>query len=323
MIRSLGSSLVAKASPGSKTRETIERRIENPAIPNRGQVGSVDRELIEETKSAPVPEGSEKQVRVSPGVSATESAQQVQRTGASPEAGGLLPGALGLGPIGQQVGPRSGPDGGALARGVDSPQSTGAPISPPSSPVPSGRGPSTVQTPSTQSYSGGEAPNLLEGLVGQSFAVGPQSRVQSVAPRQQDVFVGPYQPNVGNRVSAAEQQVGPREISGNTAQAVAGTLSKAAEKVGGGSLPQIGLRSFAENVGQVQNPFISPAAALNQLNQSAAKVNPIGIAANVVSGLRSQDKINTGGVYDSAYNAASNLRSQASNVFNKLRSLFR
>ncbi len=67
-LRSLGSSLVAKASPGATYRKQAETSIERPDLPNRGKVGSIDRSQLEEPLERSVPGGSQKIVGVQPTV---------------------------------------------------------------------------------------------------------------------------------------------------------------------------------------------------------------------------------------------------------------
>lgn len=67
-LRSLGSSLVAKASPGATYRKQAETNIENPELPGRGKVGSIDRAQLEEPLERSVPGGSQKIVGVQPTV---------------------------------------------------------------------------------------------------------------------------------------------------------------------------------------------------------------------------------------------------------------
>lgn len=68
MIRSIGSSLLAKASTGSLSRRKEEERITKPNIPGKGAVGTAGRDLVEETNITPVAPGSEKVIRSAPGV---------------------------------------------------------------------------------------------------------------------------------------------------------------------------------------------------------------------------------------------------------------
>lgn len=66
MLRMLGSSLVAKNSPGSKFRELGEKAMQTPLIPGKGAIGTLTRESIEEPLERPVPPGSEKVVATKP-----------------------------------------------------------------------------------------------------------------------------------------------------------------------------------------------------------------------------------------------------------------
>lgn len=300
MLRSLGSSLVAKSSPGSKSREIVENRLNSTTIPDKGDPGSVQRSLMEETKVQPVAPGSEKQIRVSPGVSAVQGMDDPGMGLIGPENPALAGGAAGPRQNYNPAALRSGANSQALLQG-------GEPGSPP--PAPAGNPASASAAPrsgrsatAVSSAGAGSSENLLAGIMGTgNVDSGPRQNYQVEKP-QDNVEVGNYkfQP-LGGRVSADGGQGGAKTISGNTLQAVAGTLSKAAEKVGGGNIPSVGLRSFAQNVSQAANPIFSPAAALQSVNKAASQANPIGSA---VSGFN-------------------NLRSQASNVLSKLRSLFK
>lgn len=68
MIRSLGSSLLAKAGTGSLTRKKEETRITKPEIPGKAATGTAGRDLVEETNITPTAPGSEKVVRSAPGI---------------------------------------------------------------------------------------------------------------------------------------------------------------------------------------------------------------------------------------------------------------
>lgn len=68
MIRSLGSSLLAKAGTGSLTRKKEESRILRPEIPGKAAVGTAIRDLTQETNITPVAPGSEKVIRSAPGI---------------------------------------------------------------------------------------------------------------------------------------------------------------------------------------------------------------------------------------------------------------
>ncbi len=81
-LRTLGTSLLAKASPGSKSRDVAETNIDSPAIPGKGVPGTLSRGLIEEPLQRAVPPGSQKVVGASPIVENAASAESF----ADPEA---------------------------------------------------------------------------------------------------------------------------------------------------------------------------------------------------------------------------------------------
>lgn len=68
MIRSLGSSLLAKSRPGSLSREMQQARITKPEIPGKGAVGTAVRGLTQETEIVPPAPGSEKIIKTAPGI---------------------------------------------------------------------------------------------------------------------------------------------------------------------------------------------------------------------------------------------------------------
>ncbi len=78
MIRSI--TQVAKAQPGSIGREAVQKRIEKPEIPQKGEVGNITRSLLEEPLERRVPVGSEKVVSAVP---IPETASQIGGQAAS------------------------------------------------------------------------------------------------------------------------------------------------------------------------------------------------------------------------------------------------
>jgi hypothetical protein len=68
MIRSIGSSLLAKAGSGSLTRKKEETRMTKPEVPGKGAVGTAVRDLTQETNITPTAPGSEKVIRSAPGM---------------------------------------------------------------------------------------------------------------------------------------------------------------------------------------------------------------------------------------------------------------
>lgn len=71
MSNILGSSLLAKSSPGSKLREQAVQNAEKPALPGKGDVGTIGRAQVEEPLNRPVPQGSDKIVAAQPTVEGT------------------------------------------------------------------------------------------------------------------------------------------------------------------------------------------------------------------------------------------------------------
>ena len=65
-LRTLGSSLVAKSRPGGAYRQVAENRVANPDLPNKGQIGSLERSLVEDPLTRATPGGSNKVVSSSP-----------------------------------------------------------------------------------------------------------------------------------------------------------------------------------------------------------------------------------------------------------------
>lgn len=72
-LRSLGSTLIAKGNPGGSLRKTTENAIETPSIPGKGAPGSMERQFVEQPQVGMLPAGSERNLRATPGISATES----------------------------------------------------------------------------------------------------------------------------------------------------------------------------------------------------------------------------------------------------------
>ncbi len=122
MIRKLGSSLLAKASPGSQTRKKEEKKITKPVIPGKGVPGTPKRELVREPFIQQPAPGSEKIVRVAPG---TESISTPSAPiGQTP----LMAGAMGRGAA--PGGARPGADGQALFQGEGAPSPAPAAAAP-------------------------------------------------------------------------------------------------------------------------------------------------------------------------------------------------
>lgn len=65
-LRQLGSSLVAKASPGAAYRKAAEQRGQAQNLLEKGQIGTISRQQVEEPFERKVPAGSNKVVSVRP-----------------------------------------------------------------------------------------------------------------------------------------------------------------------------------------------------------------------------------------------------------------
>lgn len=72
-LRSLGSSLVAKATPGSASRDLLENQINKPALPGKGEIGTTSRDLVSEPQVTPAAPGSEKIVTSTPGIEGSQT----------------------------------------------------------------------------------------------------------------------------------------------------------------------------------------------------------------------------------------------------------
>lgn len=101
-LRTIGSTLLAKANPGGALRSKEEKLVERPDIPDAGAVGSVNRQMVEEPLQRQVPEGSVKVVSATPTVEGTTVATPGMNP-AQPMAGqgmgtGMFPGESGATP---------------------------------------------------------------------------------------------------------------------------------------------------------------------------------------------------------------------------------
>lgn len=90
-LRSLGSSLVARGGVGSRTREMTEAQISQPSLPEKGQVGTLSRGLIQDPLERPVPAGSEKMIAQQPLVESGVTAPTEPNTPIGAPEGALTP----------------------------------------------------------------------------------------------------------------------------------------------------------------------------------------------------------------------------------------
>lgn len=121
-LRSLGSSLVAKSSPGAKLREKEEFTVTKPVIPGKGVPGSLQRQFVEEPGVRAIPPGSERIITPTPGAE-VESQATPFTPPVNPEAAGILPGIIGQPGAGQPpAGIPSGAQNQALFQGENVPE---------------------------------------------------------------------------------------------------------------------------------------------------------------------------------------------------------
>lgn len=317
-MRSLGSSLVAKATPGGAYRDTQENRIAKPNIPGKGEVGSIQRGFLEEPQNIAVPGGTEKIVRNAPGV---ESAPGLP---ISPEQQQLLAGAIGM--ANPQAAPLPGSDNQPLLR------STGpSPAGPSSSPTPQGQvaAPRVAAAPVSRGgrsaqviSSGGELASAKQtGGIPEGDVLGAATNYQ--APNYERLSIGnagylPVINTLSGRASAADP---------NQQRLPEGQVRQTNPKTGGpsntiGFTPTTGqylagaAGKVLTNIGSAfKAPQLSPGGLGAKLQTWGGAVGPsVAGQGSITSALRSLARPNT--------NTVNFLRSAASNVGNKLRSVF-
>lgn len=312
MLRSLGSSLVAKNSPGSATRDTIENRISNPSIPGKGEPESAVRKFVEEPKLNDVSPGSEKNIRVSPG-------EQVSLPGdplASPQPE-LLPGIMGLPGPGAQPAAQPGQPQAQLRSGADAQPLFQGGVTP-NTPKPVTASSATRGGKTATSVSGGPlldafAAPTPKGDIG-TYGASTESKQVAEAPGPARTNItgteNPLTKLLGGRVSADEGGVRDATIGQTFGQVVAGpvgkaisTAGKAVNKALGTNVNLGGLGSSLQSFGGDKTPAQTGQGSI----QAALRSLTDNIGANV-NNLRSQ-----------ASSIASNVKN---NVSSKLRSLF-
>lgn len=296
-LRSLGSSLVAKVAPGSPLRETTQGRIEKPNIPGKGDVGSIQRQAIEEPTLRPIPAGSERIVRATP---TAESVAGVAPTVPDVDLmASMAPGAA----------IRPGAEGQALFQGGVAPGPEAAPIAA-SQATRGGRTARSVSTPGVAEpvYSGGQVagasteqrapmnvqresflPSLFGVVSGRAAAEGEQPQVQSRGFGSTGAEIRSNAPTGG--------QGSTLTFTPTAGQFVKGFTGKVIQNVGqalGNILPERGVSERLQAYGGAPGPAIvgqgSISSALRSIAQPVKQI-------------------------------ASNVRSAASNAFSNLRSL--
>lgn len=185
MLRSLGSSLLAKSTPGSASRDLTEQQIGKPALPGKGEIGTISRDLVSEPNAVPVAPGTEKVLAAGPGV---EGSNVVSPTEAVTPPSLLADGGgFGL------------PNTGNVARGM--------PFTDSFAPASAASAPAAGKTAVSRSGGGQSGPVEASGSI---LPTGASTSV--VAPRSQDKAA--QNPTLtgllGTRVSADEGVVGPQ-----------------------------------------------------------------------------------------------------------------
>ena len=317
-LRQVGSSLVAKASPGAAYRQSSEQRITKPAIPGKAEVGSVGRKFLEEPFNQAVPGGSEKVVRSGPGI---ESQPGLQTPSPTPQQQATLSGAIGMPSGASQL--RSGANTQSLFQGGVS-----SPSAPAASAVTRGG-----KTASVSSSSGNLASAMKPMDIG-LMSEGPSSSYQ--APKTQDT-VGSFYPGIGslgNRASADEPGVS-HEIPKNFGQAVIGTLGRVAQNIGTAfRAPEMNLgekaQSIATNpsitqsgVGSISKPEASIKAIGNVLRSLVGSTPKTSPSMQASSSLRSQPVSPVNQLRSAASSVASNAKNAVSSLVSKISNLFK
>ncbi|MCL4482636.1 MAG: hypothetical protein M1445_08495 [Bacteroidetes bacterium] len=284
-LRSLGSSLMAKASPGGALRKRTEERIQGAtqAGAQAGQPGSVQRQSVQEPLEKQVPTGTQKVVSVQPTIQPTvKGAETAPTAGIVPQMGGAgMAGATGrsIASGGGQASPVS-PGGGAARVSAQAPTAVSAGAAPGArpatrnAPTPGGGGAVLgLQAPPSPTYSqsgflGGILPTALS-LGGRSMAGGgnesvPQNFGQAVAGA------------VGNAINTVGRALGnplpERNVSENL-QKFASNVSNTIKGVGSISKPAATVQAVAQKAAPVvQNVVRSVQKAVQQATQKATNV---------------------------------------------------
>src|SRR3990167_6006864 len=177
-IRSLGSQLVAKNSPGAASREKIEGRVLKPEIPGKGIPGSLERGLVEEPFVKNLPAGTERILTPSPGAQVESQAfpydmpewmaAQIAAEEAARQAA-LLEGQVGQPSGGQPSESRPGADNQALFQGQSRSVSSPSNFAPKSN-APISQGAKTSVKASAPAASSGAKPSAAQ--LGATAAIG-------------------------------------------------------------------------------------------------------------------------------------------------------
>lgn len=182
----IGSALLAKSSPGSASRDLTENQIQKPALPGKGDIGTISRDLTAEPEVIAAAPGSEKIIAAGPGVEGSEIVSPTT----PPQL--LADGGIGLPPNMQPNGPMR--SGNVAQNGFTDG------VAPSSAPAAGGR--------TATSRSGGGQAGPVE-ATGSILPMGESSNVQ--APRSASAPANnPLLGNLlGTRVSADPGVIGP------------------------------------------------------------------------------------------------------------------
>ena len=207
----IGSSLVAKANPASPIRKTEEQKVENPAIPGKGDVGSLNRQFVEQPFLKPIPEGSARTVSVTPEAAA---ASQSSPTSPLPQGGNVVPG---VGNSGQPQPLRSGANSQALFQGG---------VSTPAAPT--AKGGNVARSASVSAPS--------KGAIGAKTGQITPGAAFTYTPEVVNPFTGlsPSVQQLGGRVSAGEgnNKKLVSQVPATTAQLLGGAAGKLLTNIG-------------------------------------------------------------------------------------------
>ena len=290
-LRSLGNQLVAKSSPGAKSRDVVEQQISKPDIPNEGGVGTVQRSQVEQPLERAVPAGSEKIVSVQPTVEGTT----VAPTGdLSQNAPGVVPPVSAPVPASSAVG---------LPGNVKATVPSGANNQPLLQGMPTGQTPQG-KAGSVQSSVGGTA--QVAGASPKAPVTAPTKVVGAAAPKMQSQIESFLRSFFGNKASADTEKT-LNSAAYNAYNALSG-VQKAA--IRSGEVPR--------TIGQEVTGKIGKALTNFGISIKAPQIIPGGLGATMQSmgGQSKQgDTRQTG-------NVGGTLRSIANNVYSNLRSLF-
>lgn len=207
MLRTVGSTLLAKANPGGALRKAEEQNIENPALPGKGAIGTISRAGLEQPIERQVPPGSTKVVSSAPAVESTVAPGGILPTQPIPDTGVGMPGAQApVAPSTPARGPSAAPNVGYLPPTLRSTQAAPA-----------------------KTVSGGALANAAPSVKTQQ-EMGVRSQVQGAPGESMDI-VKPFVSVAGGKVMADEGKK-LNVLRPTTLQEVAGGAGKVISTIG-------------------------------------------------------------------------------------------